>query len=344
MTKKIITTKAYQDFIHSVKQSVVQARTLAVRKVNTGLINLYYSLGKEIFLKQKETNWGDNLIGQMEHDLKEAFPDMTGFSRRNLMYMRKLYEFFGEDEFVQQAVAQIPWGHIILLMAKTASKPEAMFYVQKTIENSWSRVILEHQIELNLYARQGKLQSNFDRNIAKKDVDTVKEAFKESYILDFLQLGAQAKEKDLEKALTEHISHFLLEFGKGFAFVGRQYKLTVDDQEFFIDLLFYNYILKRFVVVELKTTECKPEHIGQIGFYITAVDRDIKTRSDKGTIGLIICKSKNKTVVEYALANSAQPTGVAEYKVSELPSDIAACFPTEEELIFIADKKYTPSP
>ena len=339
MTKKIIITKEYQDFINSIKQSVLQARNIAVRKVNSELINLYYSIGKEIFLKQKETNWGDDLIGQIEKDLKKAFPEMTGFSRRNLIYMRKFFEFFGEDKFVPQAVAQIPWGHIRLILDKIKGKPEAVFYTQKTIENSWSRVILEHQIELNLYARQGKLQSNFDKQIEKKDLDDVKEAFKENYILDFLQLEAEAKEKDIEKALVKHISHFILEFGKGFAFIGRQYKLTVDDQEFFIDLLFYNYILKRFVIVELKTTEFKPEHIGQIGFYITAVDRNIKTESDKGTIGLIICKSKNKTVVEYALANSNHPTGVAEYKLSELPPEIAACFPSKEEITFIADKK-----
>ena len=253
--------------------------------------------------------------------------------------MRKFYEFFSGDKFTPQLVAQIPWGHIRIILDKIKSTAEATFYIKKTIENSWSRVILEHQIELNLYARQGKLQSNFDKNIAKKELSAVKEAFKENYILDFLQLEDQAKEKDLEKALVKHISHFILEFGKGFAFVGRQYKLTVDDQEFFIDLLFYNYILKRFVIVELKTSEFKPEHIGQIGFYITTVDRNIKTKGDKGTIGLVICKSKNKTVVEYALANSNHPAGVAEYKLSELPKDIAKCFPSEKELKFIANKK-----
>jgi predicted nuclease of restriction endonuclease-like (RecB) superfamily len=337
MLRKIIITKEYQDFISSIKKSVLQARNIAVRKVNSELINLYYLIGKEIFLKQKETGWGDNLIGQIEKDLKEAFPDMSGFSRTNLFYMKKFFGFFGKTEKVPQLVGQIPWGHIRLILDKIKDKSEAIFYIQKTIENSWSRVILEHQIELNLYARQGKLQSNFDTKIEKKDLNDVKEAFKENYILDFLQLEDEAKEKDLEKSLIKHISHFILEFGKGFAFIGQQHKLTVDDQEFFIDLLFYNYILKRFVVVELKTTEFKPEYIGQIGFYITVVDRDIKTKSDKGTIGLIICKSKNKTVVEYALANSNHPTGVAEYKLSELPADIVACFPSEEEIIFITD-------
>ncbi len=236
MTKKIIITKEYQNFINSIKQNVLQARSFAIRKVNSELINLYYSIGKGIFLKQKETNWGDDLIGQMEQDLKKAFPEMTGFSRTNLFYMKKFFIFFGKEEKVPQLVGQIPWGHIRLILDKIKNKPEATFYIQKIIENNWSRVILEHQIELNLYARQGKLQSNFDKQIEKKDLDNVKEAFKENYILDFLELKAEAKEKDLEKALVKHISHFILEFGKGFAFIGKQYKLTVDDQEFFINL------------------------------------------------------------------------------------------------------------
>jgi len=201
MTKKIIITKEYQNFIQSIKQNILQARSTAVRKVNSELINLYYFIGKEISLKQRESNWGDNLIGQVEKDLKESFPEMTGFSRRNLIYMRKFYEFSAEDKFVQQLAAQIPWWHIVLIMTKIKDKSEAVFYIQKTIENSWSRVILEHQIELNLYARQRRLQSNFDKQIDKKDLDDVKGAFKESYILDFLQLEGKAKEKDLEKTI-----------------------------------------------------------------------------------------------------------------------------------------------
>ncbi len=336
MTQKITISKDYQEFIYSIKQNILQARRIAVRKVNSELINLYYSIGKQIFLKQKETNWGDDLIGQMEQDLKQAFPEVSGFSRRNLNYMRQFYAFLGEDIKMQQLVAQIPWGHIVLVILKITDKEEAVFYIQKTIENFWSRVILDHQIDLKLYQRQGKLISNFKNTIDAKELDLIKESFKESYVLDFLQLETEAKERDFEKALTQHISAFILEFGKGFAFVGKQYKLTVGEQEFFIDLLFYNYILKRFVIVELKTTEFKPEYAGQIGFYITAINKDIKTESDKETIGLIICKSKNKTVVEYALSSSSHPTGVAEYKLSELPADIASCFPSEEEIGMIA--------
>jgi predicted nuclease of restriction endonuclease-like (RecB) superfamily len=283
--------------------------------------------------KQKSSNWGDKLIEQIETDLRQELPEMTGLSRRNLNYMRNMYLFFGEVEFVPQAVAQIPWGHIRLILDKIKDRETAEFYIRKTIENAWSRVILEHQIELNLHTRQGKLLSNFDATVDTRDISLIRESFKESYILDFLDLAENAKERDLEKALIENISHFILELGKGFAFVGKQYRLTVGGQEFFIDLLFYNYSLRRFVVIELKTTEFRPEYVGQIGFYITAVDRNIKGEEDRPTIGLIICKDQNSTVVEYALANSSQPMGVAEYRLlSELPEDVRKYLPTEEEL------------
>jgi predicted nuclease of restriction endonuclease-like (RecB) superfamily len=332
MSQKIITTKEYQEFISELKKSIVQTRHIAVRKINSELINLYYQIGKAIYTKQKESTWGDNFISQVEQDLKESFPDMSGFSRANLFYMKKFYVFFGEKEKIPQAVVQIPWGHIRLILDKIKDLTEAEFYVYKTVKNSWSRAVLEHQIELNLYQRQGKLQSNFTQTIPSEDLFSVQESFKESYIFDFLGLSVKAKEKDIEKALIEHISRFLLEFGRGFAFVGRQYKVVVGEEEFFIDLLFYNYILKRFVVIELKITDFKPEYVGQIGFYMTTIDRQVKTETDKETIGLIICKSKNKTVVEYALANSDRPTGVAEYKLKELPPEIAEVLPDEEIL------------
>lgn len=328
----IITSKKYQNFIKTIKENIIQAKNKAIRKVNFELIHLYYFIGKEICLKQKETQWGDNLIGQLEKDLRRFFPDMTGFSRRNLIYMKRFYEFFENKSFVPQPVAQIPWGHIRLILDKIKNIEKAYFYINKTIEHNWSRTILDHQIALKLYERQGKLQNNFDKTIQHLDIDITQETFKESYILDFLQLSNDAKEKDFEKAMEKNISQFILEFGKGFAFIGKQYKLNIGGQEFFIDLLFYNYILKRFVIIELKTTEFKPEYVGQIGFYITAIDKNVKTKGDKETIGLIICKSKNKIVVEYALENSKKPTGVAEYKLSDLPADVIACFPSEEHI------------
>lgn len=207
-------------------------------------------------------------------------------------------------------------GHTRLIIDKTKDIKEIEFYIQKTIENSWSRSILDHQIDLNLYKRQGKIINNFDNTVPKQDISLIKESFKESYILDFLDIKDDFKERELEKLLTENILKFILELGKGFAFVGKQFKLEVGGQEFFIDLLFYNYILNRFIVIELKNTDFKPEYVGQISFYLTAVNKKIKTKNDKESIGLIICKGKNnKTVLEYSLENVKKPIGVAEYKI-----------------------------
>jgi len=338
MSNNFLVTKDYQAFISQIKRSIQQSRSRAIRSVNSELINLYHHIGKQIVEKQKSSNWGDDLIGQIELDLKISFPDLSGFSRRNLNYMRSMYNFFGKDAKVQQLVAQIPWGHIIIIMANIKDINEAEFYIRKTIENSWSRVILDHQISLKLYQRKGNIISNFDTTITDNDIPLMKESFKETYVLDFLGLEDVAKERNFEHALTKNITHFILELGKGFAFVGRQYKLTVGGQEFFIDMLFYNYILKRFVVIELKTTEFKPEYAGQIGFYVTAVNRDIKKDGDNATIGLIICKTKNNTVLEYALANIKEPTGVAEYKLlTDLPEEIQKYLPTENELKYFCE-------
>lgn len=333
MSNSFLTTTEYQNFISQIKQSIQQSRYVAVRMVNSELIQLYYLIGQQITEKQKSTNWGDDLIGQVETDLKLAFPDVSGFSRRNLNYMRRMYEFIGDNEFVPQLVAQIPWGHIRLILDKIKDIDEAIFYVKMTMENSWSRIILDHQIDLRLYERQGKIINNFNNTVPIHEIDLLKESFKETYVLDFLGLENDFKERELEQSLVNNISKFILELGKGFAFVGKQYKLTVGDQEFFIDLLFYNFKLKRFVVIELKNTEFKPEYIGQIGFYLTAIDRDVRQSGDGQTVGLVICKSKNNTVVEYALSNISQPAGVAEYKLfSDLPEDLRNYLPSESDL------------
>jgi predicted nuclease of restriction endonuclease-like (RecB) superfamily len=328
---KFLANSDYKNLILELKNNIKRARNISIRRVNLELISLYYNLGKKIVLKQKDNGWGSDLIGQIEKDLKKEFPDMKGFSRRNLFYMKKFYLFFNEEK-VPQLVAQIPWSHIRVILDKIENKNEAFFYIQKTINNSWSRVILQHQIEVDLYKRQGKICSNFKESLDEKEVEIVSNSFKESYILDFVGLTEKVKEKDLEAALVDNITYFLMELGRGFAFVGRQKKIVVGGEDFFIDLLFYNYILRRFVVIEIKTCDFKPEQIGQIGFYITAINRDVKTKDDKETIGLLICKSKNKTVVEYALNNNKNPLGVAEFSFNSLPKDVKNCFPDEEDL------------
>lgn len=336
---KFLTDIEYKSFIKDIKDNIRNSRQIAIRKVNTELIMLYYNIGKNIVIKQKTSNWGDDLIGQIEKDLKEEFSDLSGFSRRNLIYMRNLYVFFQDDQIVQQVVAQIPWGHIIVILTKVKNLNEAMFYITESIENTWSRVILEHQIELNLYSRKGKLVNNFDKTINNNNLELVESTFKENYVFDFLDLNEKIKEKDLEKALIDNITYFLMELGKGFAFVGRQKKLIIGEKEFFIDLLFYNYILKRFIVIEVKTVEFSPEHFGQISFYVTAINKDMKAKTDKETIGLLICKSKDNTVVEYALSNNNKPLGVAEYKLNQISKKISDYLPSEDDLKAVLDKK-----
>lgn len=323
----------YSQFLNNIKIDIKRARNKAFTSVNTELIKLYFSIWKNITIKQNNSNWWDDFIGQIEKDIKKDLPNIKGFSRTNLFYMKKCYIFFEENKTFPQAVGQIPWGHIRLILDKIKDKAEAHFYINKTIENSWSRVILDHQISLNLYSRQWKILSNFENVLWLEESKIVETNFKKDYILDFLDLSEKVKERDLEKSIIKNISDFLMEMWTGFAFVWNQYKLTVWWKEFFIDLLFYNYILKRFVIIELKTTEFKPEHIGQLWFYISAIDKDIKTESDKNTIWLIICKTKNETIVEYALSTTDKPAWIAEYKfLSELPTEISDALPDEKDI------------
>jgi predicted nuclease of restriction endonuclease-like (RecB) superfamily len=327
----LTTDENYKEFIENLKEQIKSSSQKVVKTVNSELINLYYQIGRQIVEKQAKASWGDNLIGQIEQDLRLAFPKLKGFSRRNLIYMRSFYNFCTDFEITQQLVAQIPWGHICLIINKIKSREEASFYINKTIENGWSRTILDHQIGLNLYQRAGKSLNNFEQTIpADNQVELVKQSFKESYVLDFLELGNLENERQLEDGLIENITKFMLELGKGFAYVGRQFKLEVGGQEFFIDLLFYNYILRRFIVIELKTTDFKPDYLGQLGFYMTAVNKQVKTSQDGATIGLLICRNKNQTVVEYTLSQLNQPTTVASYK---LPEELQQQLPDEEEII-----------
>jgi len=326
--KPNLSTKEYKDFIYKIKESINRTKYSLVRKLNTEITLLYYEIGRLIVEKQKLSSWGDGLIVQMEKDLNLTFPDIKGFSRINLFYMKRLYLLTHEYKNVPQLVAQLPWGHVRLLIDKVKDFTGFEFYTKKTIENSWSRAVLDHQISLGLYKRQGKILNNFNSTVKAQDLDLLKESFKESYVLDFLDISTDMKERDLEKLLIKNITKFILELGRGFAFVGKQFKLDVGNQEFFIDLLFYNYILNRFIIIELKNTDFKPEYVGQLSFYVSAVNRNIKGKKDKDSVGLLICKGKNKTIVECSLENIKGPIGVAEYKIiSELSKDLKNFLP-----------------
>lgn len=327
--------KEYISFINDIKIKIKQAQIKAAIKVNEELLRLYWEIAKKIVDKQKNSSWGDGIIEQISRDLKQEFPNLKGFSRTNLLYMKKWYLFWS-DKNVPQVVGEIfkiPWGHNREIITKCNNIDEALFYVKKTIENGYSRAVLVHQIESNLYSRSKKAVNNFDKKLPSPQSDLAKEITKDPYCFDFLSLSEKYNEKELENALMDNLTNFLLELGSGFAFVGRQYRLEIAGEEFFIDLLFYHIKLKCFVVIELKTTKFKPEFAGQLNFYITAVDKKIKEPNDNPTIGILICKSKNNTIVEYALNSIEKPIGVSEYKLlKELPNNLKNALPSIEEI------------
>ncbi len=293
--------------------------------------------------QQANHGWGAKVIDRLAADLKYAFPELKGFSRANLMYMRSFAQTWPDfltDSIVQQAVGQIPWGHNLALLSKLKDKSQRIAYAKQTIENGWSRNVLVHQIESNLLERQGAAVTNFDSTLPDAKSELARQTLKDPYIFDFLNLGAEAKERDIEQALTQHISQFLLELGAGFAFVGKQVHLEVGGDDFYLDLLFYHITLRCYVVIELKTGDFKPEHTGQLNFYLSAVDSQMKQPQDAPTIGLLLCKSRNKIVAEYALRDNNKPIGIAEYKLAQaLPADLDGKLPSIEmiEQTLLAD-------
>lgn len=349
MTQSIIKTEDYLAFIQDIKQRIQGAQIKASVAVNQALLHLYWELAERIVAKQQDSAWGDGFLLQMSRDLQVEFPDMKGFSKRNLELMRQWYRFWTESALIAQQVVsqldkpisqqivgqitQIPWGHNLVIISKIKTSDQALFYVQKTIQNNWSRVVLTHQIESGLYLREGKAVTNFQSTLPAPHSDLARQMLKDPYHFDFLMLKERHDEQELENALIEHITRFLLELGAGFSYIGRQYKLEVDGDEFFIDLLFYHVRLHCYIVVELKTVKFKPEFAGKLNFYISAVDEILKAEQDHPTIGILICKSKKDTVVEYALRNINKPIGVSEYTITQnLPEELKSSLPSIEEI------------
>jgi predicted nuclease of restriction endonuclease-like (RecB) superfamily len=323
----------YADWLADLKTRIHTAQQRATLAVNRELVLLYWQIGRDILARQAAQGWGAKVIERLAQDLRTAFPDMKGFSPRNLKYMRAFAEAWPDGEFVQQAAAQLPWGHNLVLLDKLNSPEEWRWYAAKAIEHNWSRNVLVMQIETRLLERSGTAVTNFSASLPKPQSDLASESLKDPYRFDFLGLTDEAQEREVEKALVKHVTEFLLELGAGFAFVGRQVLLDVGGDEFFIDLLFYHLKLRCYVVIELKGGKFKPEHLGQLGFYLTAVDAQIKHPQDGPTIGLLLCKSKNKVVAEYALRDNAQPIGVAEYKLLEsLPAELQTSLPSIEQI------------
>ncbi|MEM5402831.1 PDDEXK nuclease domain-containing protein [Paraburkholderia unamae] len=323
----------YRRWLSELKQRVERARQRAAASANRELIQLYWQIGSDILQRQQQQGWGAAVVDQLARDLKSAFPDMRGFSPRNLKYMRALAQAWPDPEFVQQPAAQIPWFHLCTLLDKVKGTAHRDWYAAKVLEHGWSRSVLVMQIETAAHARAGNAVTNFAERLPPPQSDLARDVLKDPYIFDFLGLTENAQERDIERALTQHITRFLLELGAGFAFVGRQYRLEVGGDEFFVDLLFYHLKLRCYIVVELKTTPFKPEYAGQLNFYLSAIDAQVKAPEDEPTIGLLLCKEKNRLVAEYALRGVAKPMGVAEYQLMrEVPPSLETGLPTIDQI------------
>ncbi len=307
----------YAEWLIDLKSRIHTAQQRATLAVNRELVALYWYIGSEILSRQGNQGWGAKVIERLALDLRAAFPEMKGFSARNLKYMRAFAHAWPEPLIVQQAAAQLPWFHLCTILDKLKTREERDWYLAQAVEHGWSRNVLAIQIETGLIHRSGTAQTNFDVRLPKAQSDLAREALKDPYRFSFLGLGKEAEEKDLEAALVRHITQFLLELGAGFAYIGRQVPLQVGGDDFFIDLLFYHLKLRCYVVVEIKAGKFKPEHLGQLGFYLTAVDAQVKAEQDGATIGLLLCKTRNKVVAEYALRDNGRPMGIAEFQLAE---------------------------
>lgn len=334
--------EGYDVFLNDVKARIRTAQVKAKLAVNQELVLLYWQIGREILTRQQHQGWGAKVIDQLSKDLRREFPEMKGFSARNLKYMRTFAEAY-DERIVQQAAAQIPWFHNCVLLDKVKESQIRQWYIQKTIENGWSRTVLVHQIESSLHQRQGRAITNFTRALPQPQSDLAQALLKDPYHLEFLGIGEAVQERDLETALLNHMRDFLLELGVGFAFMGNQYPLTIGGEDFYLDLLFYHVRLHCYVVIELKMTAFQPEYSGKMNFYVAAVDDLLRSPADQPTIGLILCKSKNQTIIEYSLRDMNQAIGVSTYHLGDpLPPPVQGNLPPIEVLQQQLDKA-TPS-
>ena len=323
----------YGAWLASLKQRIQGARQRAVLAANVEQIRLYHEIGQDILERQSRDAWGSKIIDRLSADLRAEFPEMKGFSSRNLKYMKVFAEHCPGLLIGQQSAAQLPWFHIVTLITKLDTPTLREWYAREAIAQAWGRETLNQQIRSQLHLRQGSAVTNFAQRLPAEQAGMAAQILKDPYHFDFLGLGDEARERDIEHALMRHITRFLLELGAGFAFLGRQVRLEVGGDEFFVDLLFYHTRLKCHVVVELKATEFKPEHAGQLNFYLSAIDAQVKAADDRPTIGLLLCRSQNRLVAEYALSGIDKPIGVAEYQlVRSLPEPLDTNLPSIEEI------------
>jgi predicted nuclease of restriction endonuclease-like (RecB) superfamily len=325
----LIVGKGYDEFLKDLKARIRTAQIKAALAVNRELVLLYWQIGCQILARQKSEGWGTKVVEQLAKDLKSEFPDMTGLSRTNLLYMRAFAEAYPDESIVQQAAGQIPWFHNCVLLDKIKVPEQRLWYIQQTIANGWSRNVLVLQIESRLFDRQGSAITNFEQALPKPQSDLAQQLLKDPYNFEFLTISQNAQELELERGLVTHIRDFLLELGMGFSFVGSQYPLEVDGTEYRLDLLFYHLQLRCFVVIDLKMGAFQPEFSGKMNFYVAVVDDLLRHETDNPTIGLILCKSKSRTTAEYALRNIQTPIGVSTHK---LPKPLQQNLPSIEQL------------
>jgi len=336
---KSIITGEYLHLLDDIKKRVRDSQRKAVCSLNKELTLLYWDIGNKILTRQNLEGWGSKVIDRLSNDLIKSFPGMKGFSTRNLKYMRKFAEEYPDLKFVQEALAQLTWYHNITLIDKVADKKSRYWYITQAIAHGWSRNVLVMQIESQLHKRQGKLTNNFQLSMPKQQSDLAQALLKDPDIFDFLTLSQDAQERDIEDELVKQITKFLLELGAGFSYVGKQFHLEVGNEDFYIDLLFYHLRLRCFVAIELKAGGFKPEYAGKVNFYLSALD-DIRHENDNPSIGLILCKKKNKIVAEYSLKNVGKPIGVSAYKLSRsIPAKLKTALPSVKELEAELSKK-----
>ena len=333
MSPRLSLPSGYATFLEELKAGIRQAQVRAVLAANSELILLYWQMGRKLLVQQSREGWGAQVIDRLSADLRRAFPSMKGFSVRNLKYMRTFAEAWPDERIVQQFVAQIPWGHHVRLLDRVREPEHRLFYVHQVIEHGWSRSVLMHQIEGGLHKRQGHAITNFARTLPSPQSDLAQQSLKDPYTLDFLPFGPELRERELERELLVHIRDFLLELGVGFAFVGSQVPIEVGRKDFYIDLLFYHLRLRCFVVIDLKTGDFEPEHAGKMNFYLSAVDDSLRHEDDQPSIGLILCKHRDRVIVEYSLRDTKKPIGVSAYKLTErLPNKFARSLPSVQQL------------
>lgn len=334
----------YGEMLNNIKLLVANGRRQIMWTANVQMSMMYYQIGKDILQRQSAEGWGSKIVDRLSADLKKAFPEMNGFSPRNLKYMRRFAEVWPDESIVQRCVAQLPWRHNICLMEKVKEPNRRLAYAMSAIEHGWSKTILEMQLDNYTLERTGKLPTNFDKTLPDVQSDMVQQMFKDPYLLDFTGADAKSREKDIEDGLANHITQFLLELGQGFSFVGRQVHLEMAGHDYYIDMLFYHLRLRCFVVLELKAVPFDPGMMGQLSFYQSVVDETLRHETDGKTIGLLLVKSKDETIVKYSLEGISKPIGVASWE-TELGNDIAdkwkSALPTIEELEQELDKQLT---